>query len=172
MATLVAVHDAEPTKRGVDDIITDPAPHGGDGQDEARERRPGPKARAKWLTGSVDDTAAQVVTAAFDEAEHRDPTHRRPWVVLVDGARHQLDLITTEAERRGVTVHIVKAWRATRHRRRPVRVARNPGGTSKPRRTKATWRDRLSDGASMRTAAFGAHRHTAVTCTPTRSSRL
>jgi hypothetical protein len=113
MATLAAVYDAEPAERGVDDIITDPDPDprgsdgDGDGQSEGRERRPGPKARSKWLTGSVDDTAAQVVATAFDQAEHRDPTHRRPWVVLVDGARHQLDLITAEAERRGVTVHIV-----------------------------------------------------------------
>ncbi|WP_407697892.1 ISKra4 family transposase [Streptomyces kaniharaensis] len=112
MATLAAVYDAEPTKRGVDDIITDPDPReDGDsddgGQGEGRERRPGPKARSKWLTGSVDDPAAQVVAAAFDQAEHRDPTNRRPWVVLVDGARHQLDLITAEAERRGARVHIV-----------------------------------------------------------------
>ncbi|UXY24297.1 ISKra4 family transposase [Streptomyces cynarae] len=103
MATLAAVYDAEPAKRGVDDIITDPD----DGDSDGHERRPGPKARSKWLTGSVDDIAAQVVATAFDQAEHRDPTHRRCWVVLVDGARHQLDLITAEAERRGVTVHIV-----------------------------------------------------------------
>ncbi|MFE9240467.1 ISKra4 family transposase [Streptomyces sp. NPDC007007] len=109
MATLAAVYDAEPAKRGVDDIITDPGPGSGphDDDGDGHERRPGPKARSKWLTGSVDDTAAQVVAAAFDQAEHRDPTHRRCWVVLVDGARHQLDLITAEAERRDVTVHIV-----------------------------------------------------------------
>ncbi|WYB34526.1 helix-turn-helix domain-containing protein [Streptomyces sp. GD-15H] len=72
-----------------------------------RRRRPGPKARSKWLTGSIHDTAAQVVAAAFDQAEHRDPEHRRCWVVLVDGARHQLDLVTAEAKRRGGKVHIV-----------------------------------------------------------------
>jgi hypothetical protein len=47
------------------------------------------------------------VTGIFDQAEARDPDHRRPWVVLVDGARHQLDLIETEAARREATVHIV-----------------------------------------------------------------
>ncbi|WP_327323813.1 hypothetical protein OG735_15835 [Streptomyces sp. NBC_01210] len=91
MATLGAVYDAEPAERGVDDIITDPGDDSGGG---GHERRPGPKARSKWLTGSIEGTAAQVVAAVFDQAEHRDPTHRRPWVVLVDGARHQLDLIT------------------------------------------------------------------------------
>lgn len=43
----------------------------------------------------------------FDQAEARDPDHRRTWVVLVDGARHQLDLIRAEAARRGVTLTIV-----------------------------------------------------------------
>jgi hypothetical protein len=61
------------------------------------EHQPGPKATGKWLTGSVNDTAAQVVKAVFDQAEARDPGHRRTWVVLVDGARHQLDLIRAEA---------------------------------------------------------------------------
>ncbi|MFD0502106.1 ISKra4 family transposase [Streptomyces chiangmaiensis] len=113
MATLGAVYDAEPAPRTVDDIITDPgrqddavrqddAAHGA-----APERRQGPKARSKWLCGSVTDTAAQVVAAVFDQAEHRDPGHRRPWVVLVDGARHQIDLIKAEARQRGVDIHII-----------------------------------------------------------------
>jgi hypothetical protein len=43
----------------------------------------------------------------FDHAEARDPAHVRTWVVLVDGARHQLDLIHAEAARRGVRIHLV-----------------------------------------------------------------
>ncbi|MER7467255.1 hypothetical protein [Streptomyces sp. NPDC097981] len=107
MATLGAVYDAEPAPRAVDDIVADP-----DQQDDAAHaappgRRRGPKARSKWLCGSVTDTAAQVVAAVFDQAEHRDPGHRRPWGVLVDGARHQIDLIKAEAQQRGVDVHII-----------------------------------------------------------------
>ena len=34
-----------------------------------------------------------MIAAAFDEAEARDPGHLRTWVVLVDGAEHQLDLV-------------------------------------------------------------------------------
>ncbi|MCC2280077.1 hypothetical protein LKL35_32325 [Streptomyces sp. ET3-23] len=41
------------------------------------------------------------------QAEARDPDHRRRWVVLVDGARHQLDLIQAEAARRDVAVETV-----------------------------------------------------------------
>lgn len=55
----------------------------------------------------MNDTAEQVIAAVFDQAEARDPDHRRTWVVLVDGARHQLDLIQAEAARRNITVHIL-----------------------------------------------------------------
>jgi hypothetical protein len=104
MATLGAVYDAEPVPRTVEDVICDPDQHNADAD---RERDPGPKARRKWLTGSVNDTAADVVAAVFDQAQARDPANRRPWVVLVDGARHQLELIEAEATRRSATVHIV-----------------------------------------------------------------
>ena len=48
-----------------------------------------------------------MIAAAFDEAEARDPGHLRTWVVLVDGAEHQLDLIRAEAGRRRAQIHIV-----------------------------------------------------------------
>ena len=48
-----------------------------------------------------------MIAAAFDEAQARDPQHLRTWVVLVDGAEHQLDLIRAEAARRAVTIHVV-----------------------------------------------------------------
>jgi hypothetical protein len=51
----------------------------------------------------VERDADHVIAAAFDQAEARDPQHRRCWVVLVDGAEHQLELIHAEAARRGVT---------------------------------------------------------------------
>src|SRR5262249_42773249 len=70
-------------------------------------RRKGPTATVKWLTASIAEDSAAVIGAVFDQATARDPTHRRCWVVLVDGARHQLDLIQAEATRRHVTVHIV-----------------------------------------------------------------
>jgi hypothetical protein len=37
-----------------------------------------------------------MIAAAFDEAEARDPQHLRTWVVLVDGAEHQLALIRAD----------------------------------------------------------------------------
>jgi hypothetical protein len=102
MAALVTVYDAEPAKRRPHDVIAPPG-----GRHGARGLRPGPKALAKWLAGSVRKDPADMIAAAFDEAEARDPGHQRTWVVLVDGAEHQLGLIRAEAARRGVTIHVI-----------------------------------------------------------------
>lgn len=102
MATLGAVYDAEPAVRAPGDVI---APPGTD--PPARKARKGPRATGKWLTGSVADTSEKVIAAVFDQAEQRDPAHRRTWIMLVDGARHPLDLIHNEAMHRGVHLHII-----------------------------------------------------------------
>ena len=102
MAALVTVYDAEPAPRRPQDIIAPPG-----GRQGARRLRPGPKALAKWLAGSVRKDPAEVIAAAFGEAEARDPGHLRTWVVLVDGAEHQLALIRAEAARLGIEIHIV-----------------------------------------------------------------
>ncbi len=102
MAALVTVYDAEPAKRRPHDVIAPPG-----GRTGTRPLRPGPKALAKWLAGSVRKDPAEVIAAAFDEAEARDPAHQRTWVVLVDGAEHQLGLIRAEAARRGAAIHVI-----------------------------------------------------------------
>jgi hypothetical protein len=123
MATLGVVYDADPQPRRPHDVLTPAitlhaAPDGGGG----RPHRKGPIAASKWLTGSIATGSQQVITQVFDQATQRDPTHRRTWIVLVDGARHQLDLIRAEARRRGVQIHILVdlihvleyIWRAAR----------------------------------------------------------
>ena len=47
------------------------------------------------------------IAAAFDEAERRDPGHRRTWIALADGNRTQIDAITAEAARRGITITVI-----------------------------------------------------------------
>jgi hypothetical protein len=47
------------------------------------------------------------VASGFDEAEKRDPDHRRRWVVLVDGERTQLRRVRAEAKKRGIDVTVV-----------------------------------------------------------------
>jgi hypothetical protein len=100
MAVLATVYDAEPAERTPADVIA-PDPH------IEHARRPGPKAAGKWLTGSVTDNAQTVISAAFDQAEQRDPGHERTWIVLLDGANAQIEQIKTEAAVRGVSIHLV-----------------------------------------------------------------
>jgi hypothetical protein len=102
MATLACVYDAEPAPRRPHDIIAPPG-----GRHGHRTLRPRPRAKAKWLAGSVQHDPAEMIAAAFDHAEARDRRHQRTRVVLVDGAEHKLGLIRAEAAKRSVTVHIV-----------------------------------------------------------------
>ncbi|GAB2488265.1 hypothetical protein GCM10027187_64400 [Streptosporangium sandarakinum] len=103
MATLGVVYDAEPAPRRPHDVIAVP----GGGRSGRRLPRARPNATRKWLCGSVITGPGPVIAKVFDHAEARDPAHARPWVVLVDGARHQLDLVTAEAVRRRIRVRIV-----------------------------------------------------------------
>jgi hypothetical protein len=102
MAAVGAVYDAAPAKREPADIITVPGT-----ADPPTQRTKGPVAAGKWLTASIATTATEVITQIFTEAARRDPTGNRTWVVLVDGARYQLDAIHAEATRRKRPVHIV-----------------------------------------------------------------
>ena len=98
MAELAVVYDATPVPRTASDVFA---------RSDDKKKAPAPVATGKWLTASVVDSAKEVIAAAFDEAERRDPGHERPWVALVDGAKHQIDVIRAEARRRGVEVTIV-----------------------------------------------------------------
>ncbi|CAI7973405.1 conserved hypothetical protein [Frankia sp. Hr75.2] len=107
MAEIAVVHDITPAPRTVDDVIAR-RPRSKAGADETPQpRADGPKATGKWLTASVVDDIATVITAGFDEAERRDPHHQRTWVVLVDGNNTQIEAIRTEATRRKAAVTIV-----------------------------------------------------------------
>jgi hypothetical protein len=66
-----------------------------------------PRAVNRWYT--TDITAGRDVTIGkvFDEAERRDPGHRRTWIALADGDIYQLGLIRDQAARRGITVTIL-----------------------------------------------------------------
>ena len=113
MAEVGAVYTVTPVPRVATDVLASAS----DGADPPQAA---PKANAKWLTASVVNDAATVVTTVFDEAEQRDPTHQRPWVALVDGNNHQIDRIRAEATRRNVKVttiidfiHVIEyLWRA------------------------------------------------------------
>jgi len=100
MAEIGAVYDAKPAPRTVADILASAAPEG-------HEPAVGPVAANKWLCASVVTDAAVVIARVFDEAQRRDPKHRRTWVALVDGNSHQIQQIKYEAKKHGVKVTIV-----------------------------------------------------------------
>ena len=100
MATVGAVYDLAPVPRQPGDVIRH-------GDLDGAERTERPRAQAKWLTASVERDAAQVIGTVFDEAERRDPGREREWVMLVDGARHQLDLIHDQCDARGLEVRLL-----------------------------------------------------------------
>ncbi|MER6571053.1 ISKra4 family transposase [Streptomyces sp. NPDC001093] len=102
MATIACVFDTRPAPRRPHDVIGPP-----EGRSGRRTRRPRPRAENKWLTASLVKPPEEVIGEAFGQAQARDPHHLRDWIVLVDGARHQLDVIRTEAARRGVTIHVL-----------------------------------------------------------------
>lgn len=97
---VAAVYDIAPHVRTVEDVIADLRP-----VQAVRPERPRPKNKRVWA--SVKKSLEDVITEGFDEAERRDPEHRRRWVALVDGNRQQIEQIRREAARRGVTVTLV-----------------------------------------------------------------
>jgi hypothetical protein len=100
MATVAAIYSIERWERGALDIMGGPRP-----SSETAERPP--RAWNKRVWASVEKDASAVTRQLFDEAERRDPEHRRKWVVLVDGDRSQIKRVRKEARRRRVTITLV-----------------------------------------------------------------
>lgn len=88
----------------------------------ARTATDAPRPEAKRVWASLEHEQATVIGHMLDEAERRDPRQCRPWVVLVDGQVHQLELIEAELAERNLTativldlVHVIEyLWKASR----------------------------------------------------------
>ena len=89
---------------------------------EGSQTHPAPKPVEKRVWASLEHEPEAVIGHMFDEADRRDPKHKREWVVLVDGQRHQLDLIAENIESRKLQVtviidliHVIEyLWKASR----------------------------------------------------------
>ena len=97
MAEIAAVFDVQPSPRTKEDILGPPD----------HQQAPAPVTSNKWVTVSVVDDVATVVAQGFEEAQRRDPRHRRTWLALVDGNNDQLNAIADQARRRKVQVTVV-----------------------------------------------------------------
>jgi len=98
MAEIVAAADFTPAVREPEDIAAPPA---------RRQAHPGPKARDKWVPASVTGSTEDMIAAAFDEADRRDPQRARQRAFLVDGNKQQLAAIAAQAEERGLKVPVL-----------------------------------------------------------------
>jgi hypothetical protein len=98
MAEIVAVADFTPAVREPEDIAAPPA---------RRKAHPGPKARGKWVSASVTESIEDMIAAAYDEADRRDPERIRQRVFLADGNKQQITAIEAEAKKRRLKVPVL-----------------------------------------------------------------
>ncbi len=99
MASVAAVYTIEPFVRTPEEIFP-PA-----GKPAAAPPRPAPEHKRVWA--SLERTPEEVITAMFDEADHRDPQHQKQWAALVDGNETQIELLTKLTAARHVSVPII-----------------------------------------------------------------
>jgi len=88
MATVAAVYTVAPQVRTVEEIGRQLGPL------QRVKPRSSSRPESKRVWASLAQEPKEVITAAFEEANKRDPQRKKTWVVLVDGALHQLDLIS------------------------------------------------------------------------------
>ena len=98
MAEIVAVADFTPAVREPEDIAAPQA---------RRRAHPGPKARDKWVSASITESIEDMIAAAYDEADRRDPQRVRQRVFLVDGNKQQITAIEAQAAERGLKVPVL-----------------------------------------------------------------
>jgi len=95
MARLGCVFDVDPVPRAAEQVMAS-----GPG-------KKAPRALRRWYAADIAAGRSRVIGAVFDEAERRDPGHARTWIVLVDGDNHQLEMIRSQAVRRGITITVL-----------------------------------------------------------------
>ena len=98
MAEIVAVADFTPAVREPEDIAAPQA---------RRKAHPGPKARDKWVSASITESIEDMIAAAYDEADRRDPQRVRQRVFLVDGNKQQITAIEAQARERSLKVPVL-----------------------------------------------------------------
>ena len=112
MATVAAVYAVAPFVRSPEEFLQSlmprqPAAKAKKAKDRARTAAVRPRPVAKRVWASLEHEPAEVVAEAMLEAERHDPERVKHWVVLVDGAETQLDLVEVGAAAYGVDVTVI-----------------------------------------------------------------
>ena len=102
MATVCAVYTVEPWVRTPESMVERMR-----GLRDTTRRSPRPRPEHKRVWASVDKPAKVAIAEAFEEAHLRDPQGDKRWVVLVDGALHQLECVRQQAKAVGAEVTII-----------------------------------------------------------------
>jgi len=114
MAQVASVYFVERFIRTPQDVLNELR------NEKTEKRRPSPSQKRVWA--SVEKSAKEVIQGLFLEAEKRDPEHKMPWVILIDGNKHQLNVIKTESKKSGChativldIIHVIEyLWRVAR----------------------------------------------------------
>jgi hypothetical protein len=72
-----------------------------------KDKPAAPRAVNRWYITDITSSRDVTIARVFDQAERRDPGHRRTWIALVDGDNSQIGQIQAQAARRGITIIIL-----------------------------------------------------------------
>jgi hypothetical protein len=100
MAQVATVYTINPFHRNAEDIVEELRP-----VKEAYPKRPQPEQKRVWA--SIEHSAEEVITAAFDEAFRRDKNQEKIWAILIDGNPIQLDIIEEKVKKLGIKPFII-----------------------------------------------------------------
>jgi hypothetical protein len=99
MATVAAVYTTDFFVRTPQDLVAEA------NCSITKVNRPPPEHKRVWA--SIEKSPEQVIGDAFDEACHRDPSHDKHWVALVDGNNAQIEILKRMARERGIALTII-----------------------------------------------------------------
>ena len=101
LSTVAAVYTVEPFVRAPEQVAGELRPH----QQALPINRPRPENKRVWA--SLEQSQSEVLRQAFEEAEQRDPQHRKHWCVLIDGHQAQLAAVKRVAADYGAEPTII-----------------------------------------------------------------
>ena len=127
MATVAAVYTVAPFVRSPEEFLQSLMPRSPGAKTRAKARAVRPRPVAKRVWASLEREPWEVVAEATLEAERHDPEHVKRWVVLVDGAETQLDLVEAAPPRTAWTSRwcsTSSTWSSMSGRRRMCSTAK------------------------------------------------
>jgi len=99
MATVATVYTIAPFVREPEYLLPE--------SNSARVEPPRPRPENKRVWASLEKTPEEVIEKAFEEAGCRDPAHKKNWVALADGNKHQIRILRRVAKDKGLNLTII-----------------------------------------------------------------